>query len=154
MEICLSIWTINMYIYLIKENKCWFYGTYRLPYLEYISPKKKLTDIHGASCQIAVRNTARTSSHRARNTPANYTSWECQHDSRAFHKNEFNPIFSKKVRGWKHYWEVCNYGHINMIGVKDWLKYVYSLSCGSSWKSKNEEYQIKAKVDTETILHC
>ena len=31
--------------------------------------------------------------------PTNYPSWECQQDTRAFHKNEFNLVFSKKVRG-------------------------------------------------------
>ena len=54
-------------------------------------------------------------------TFAKYSSWECQRNKRDFHKDEFNPVFSKKVRGQKHHWEVYNCRHIIIKGVANWL---------------------------------
>ena len=57
----------------------------------------KLNDIHGTSGKFVIPNTARTTGHKARNTPANYSSRECQHDTRAFHKNHDDVV------QWKHW---------------------------------------------------
>ena len=42
------------------------------------------------------------------NTPTEYYSWECKPDTREFHGNEVNLVFSTMVQGQKYHWEVCN----------------------------------------------
>ena len=47
--------------------------------------------------------------------PVKKPNWECKHDTREFHSNEFHPVFPRRVWGQKHPWEVCDCRHIGMI---------------------------------------
>ena len=60
-------------------------------------------------------NATKATSHKAWNTPVKYTSWEYELDTKKFHGNKFNSIFSKKVRWQKYPWKVDlrNYRYIS-----------------------------------------
>ena len=45
--------------------------------------------------------------------PCRLSSCECKPGTREFHGNKFNPVFSKKIRGQKLPWKVCNCSHIS-----------------------------------------
>ena len=136
MEICLSIVTIVIYIYLIKKKYSSLYQTYRLIHDVIVKKKKKLADIH--SGQFAVPNTARTTSHKARNTLANYppdprssgmsTRYKGVPSRRSIKSSSICIV--KECPMVKHHWDVCIFRHINIIGVVKLLKCVYSASYG------------------------
>ena len=101
-----------------KENLFSLYPTYKPIYN--IFAKNKLNYIHGASGKFAVPNTARATSHKARNTPGHHPSWECQHDTRTFHKNEFKEGLMVNTSEWR----MCFCKHISTIYI-----YIYIYIC-------------------------
>ena len=48
-------------------------------------------------------NTTQTTRYKAWSSPAEYAIRECKHDTKEFHNNAFNPVFTKKVRAKEHH---------------------------------------------------
>ena len=65
---------------------------------------KKWTDIQGLTLWSTAPDTVRTTGHKAWNTPLENLNWECKNDIRELYSNEFDPVFSKKVRRQKYHW--------------------------------------------------
>ena len=97
-DICLSRVTGNIYL-LYKEIL--FFISLTLQIFEFIIhlPKTKLTDIHGASGYTQSPTQHRYPVTKLETPLQTILVGNVNTDTRAFHKNGFNPVFSKKVRG-------------------------------------------------------
>ena len=72
---------------------------------------------------------------KAWNTPAEYPSKESKHDTREFHSNELNLIFSKKVHGQKQACKVCNHRHICLTAPSHYLNQYWLIFSKVLWHS-------------------
>ena len=78
--ICIDELLLWRCIYIIKKTYSQICQIYRPVYVEYIYIKRVY--IQGANCKCTASNTTVTTSHKARNTYADYPNWECGPDTR------------------------------------------------------------------------